>query len=233
MRKMKDLPFLLSDLFMIAACFTFGWKFIRRYGNYLLGLELMVVGTSGTNFLLWSLFSGSEESPFYLLAYSFDAFSRSFGATLILVIGLMAVTHRYKPGKAFDIAIFTLATVAAVLLGGKHDDNTIHVGVATFYVVMNLLTTAFLLYFANRVWQIGARKEAFWTTVVTLAACFIAVTYDFFPWWFDDADRTWFYTAALTTWGAQGVAYFYAYRKLDDHNHATESDAVAATEAHA
>ena len=229
---MKDLLFLASDLFMIAACFTFGWKFIRIYGNYLLGLELMVVGTSGTNFLLWSLLSGSEDSPFYLLAYSFDAFSRSFGATLILVIGLMAVTHRYKPGKVFDVAIFTLAAIAGFLLGGKHDD-TLHVGVATFYLVMNLLTTAFVLYFANRVWQIGARKEAFWAALVTIAACIIAVTYDFFPWSFDDAERTWFYTAALTTWGAQGVAYFFAYRKLDAHNRATETGTSPAMEAHA
>lgn len=229
---MKVLLFLLSDLWMIAACFTFGWRLIRTYGNYLLGLELAVVGTSGTNFLFWSLFSGSTESPFYRLAYTFDAFSRSFGATLILIVGLMAVTHRYKPGTVVDICLFSLAAIGGILLGGKHDD-TLHVGVATFYVVMNLITTAFVLYFANRVRQIGARKEAFWATLVTLAACLIAVTYDFFPWWFDDADRTWFYTAALTTWGSQGVAYFFAYRKLDDHNKAVDAAAPPVAEARA
>jgi hypothetical protein len=36
---------------MVFACYFFGWKSIRKYGNYLLGLEWMVVGTSGTNFL--------------------------------------------------------------------------------------------------------------------------------------------------------------------------------------
>ena len=229
---MKAILFLLSDLWLIGACYTFGWRFIREYRNYLLGLELLVVGTSGTNFLFWSLLSGSEDSPLYRLAYSFDAFSRSFGATLVLVIGLMAVTHRYKPGVLFDTGIFALAAIGGVLLGGKHDD-TLHPGIATFYVVMNLLTTAFLLYFANRVWQMRARKEALWTTVVTLAACLIAVTYDFFPWWFDDADRTWFYTAALTTWGSQGVAYYFAYRKLHEHNRATDTAATTATGAHA
>jgi hypothetical protein len=214
---MKDIAFLLSDLFMIAACYTYGWRFIRHYGNWLLGLEMMVVGTSGTNFLLWSLLSGSEDSAFYHLAYFFDAFSRSFGATLVLVLGLAAVTHRYKPSRVVDIAVFGLAAVGGLLLGGKHDD-TLHVGVATFFVVMNVLTTAFLLYFGARVWEAGAKSQAVWTWVVTLAAAGIAVTYDFFPWSFDDAARTYFYTAALTTWGAQAVAYFYAYRALDEHN---------------
>jgi hypothetical protein len=137
---MKDLLFLLSDLWMIAACYMFGWRFIRRYGNYLLGLEMAVVGTSGTNFLFWSLLSGDVDSPFYRVAYFFDAFSRSFGATLILVLGLMAVTHRYKPSRTFDVGVFGLAALGGLALGGLHDD-TLHVGVATFYVVMNLLTT--------------------------------------------------------------------------------------------
>ena len=36
---MKDLLFMLADLWMIFAGFFYGWKFIRRYNNYLLGLE--------------------------------------------------------------------------------------------------------------------------------------------------------------------------------------------------
>jgi hypothetical protein len=222
---MKDLLFLLSDLWMIAACYMFGWRFIRRYGNYLLGLEMAVVGTSGTNFLFWSLLSGDVDSPFYRVAYFFDAFSRSFGATLILVLGLMAVTHRYKPSRTFDVGVFGLAALGGLALGGLHDD-TLHVGVATFYVVMNLLTTLFLAYFAKKLWEIGARSAAIWTTLVTAAATFIAVTYDFFPLPFDDADRTIFYTLALTTWGAQAVAYFYGYRAMHEHNAASGANTI-------
>lgn len=229
---MKTILFLLSDLWMIAACFTFGWRFIRQYGNYLLGIELLVIGTSGTNFLFWSLLSGSTGSPFYHLAYAFDAFSRSFGATLILAVGLLAVTHRYKPGKVFDICIFTLAAVGGILLGGKHDD-TLHVGVATFYLVMYVLTTAFVLYFISRVWQIGAKMEALWALLATTVGLIIAVTYDFFPWSFDDADRTWFYITALATWGSQGATYFFAYRKLHEHNLAVHPVETRAMEAHA
>jgi hypothetical protein len=95
---------------------------------------------------------------------------------------------------------------------------------------MNLITTAFLFYFAGRVWQIGARKEAFWTAVVTLVGCVIAFSYDFFPWSFDDADRTWFYITALTTWGTQGFVYFFAYRKLHEHNQAMHPAATEVLE---
>lgn len=40
--------------------------------NHLLGIEWLVVATSGSNFLLWSLFSGGTNSMMYSLAYSRD-----------------------------------------------------------------------------------------------------------------------------------------------------------------
>jgi len=40
---------------------------------------------------------------------------------------------------------------------------------------------------------------------------------DIFPFAFDDENRTFFYTAALATWGAQGVVYYLAYRALHAH----------------
>ncbi|MYT25890.1 transporter, partial [Streptomyces sp. SID7760] len=78
---MKEALFLLADLWMIFVGYFYGWKLIRRYGNYLLGLEWMVVATSGSNFLLWSLLGGDSGSVLYDVAYFFDAFSRSVGIT--------------------------------------------------------------------------------------------------------------------------------------------------------
>ncbi len=158
---MKDVLFLLADLWMIVVGYFYGWAFIRRYGNYLLGLEWMVVATSGTNFLFWSLLSGSEQSPFYDVAYFLDAFSRSFGITLILVMGLMKVTHRYRPSLLVDVGVFGLAIVAGLFLRhfhgvDLHADRTAF-AVATFYVVVNLLTAVFLAYFVRRLWQAGAK----------------------------------------------------------------------------
>ncbi|MFI8997385.1 transporter [Streptomyces sp. NPDC053542] len=217
---MKELLFLLADLWMIFAGFYCGWKFIRRYNNYLLGLEWMVVATSGSNFLLWSLLGGDEDSPLYSVAYFFDAFSRSVGITLILVMGLMSVTHRYKPTVAVDVGAFALAIVAGLYLQ-QFRSHELHVGPATYYVVVNVLTTLFLAYFSWRLWGIGAKGLAIGAGLATAAASVIAITYDFFPLPGDDAHRTLFYSAALATWGVQLFVYFLAYGALHKHNVAT------------
>jgi hypothetical protein len=214
---MKDLLFLASDLWLMWTCWYFGIRVLREYGNHLLGLEYLVVATSSTNFLLWALLGGDKDSPMYHLAYILDAFSRSFGITLILVLGLMAVTHHYKPPPAVKIGVTLLASVSGVVLGGFHDDH-LHRGLATFYVVTNLLTAVFLAYFAKRLWDAGATRHALATALVTAAATYVAVIYDFFPYSFDDDDRTIFYTLALTVWGAQAAVYFFAYRALHDHH---------------
>ncbi|GGQ73843.1 transporter [Streptomyces flaveolus] len=230
---MKETLFLLADLWMIFAGYFYGWRFIRRYGNYLLGLEWMVVATSGSNFLLWSLLGAKSDSVLYDLAYFLDAFSRSVGITLILVLGLMKVTHRYKPSRSVDVAVFGVAIVAALFLRPFHGAD-LHTDrgafwVSVFYVVVNLLTAAFLCYFVKRLWGAGARWPAVWTGLVTTAATTIAITYDFFPLPFDDANRTIFYTAALATWGTQGFVYFRAYRALHDRDAASDANPARPT----
>lgn len=227
---MKELLFILADLWMIFACYYFGWLFIRRYDNWLLGLEYLVVGTSGTNFLLWSLSSASEDNPMYKLAYFFDAFSRSVGITIILVLGPMKVTHRYRPSLAVDLGVFGLATAAGLYLRQFHGQdlnaNPTAFNVALFYVVMNLLTAVFLAYFVKRLWDAGARGHAIWTALVSMAATTVAITYDFFPWPFDDAYRTMFYTFALATWGTQAFVFYRAYRALEARNRVSDASRV-------
>lgn len=213
---MKDMIFLMADVWMIFAGFFYGWRFIRRYDNYLLGLEWIVVGTSGTNFLLWALLGGDEDSPLYFIAYFFDAFSRSVGITLIVVLGLMRVTHRYKPSTTVDVGAFALAAVAGLYLQQFHTE--FHAGPAIFYVVVNGLTTLFLAYFVWRLWSIAAIREAMGTALVVAAGLAITIMYDFFPIPGDDEQRTIFYILALATWGTQMWVMFYAYRALHDHN---------------
>ncbi|MEV5641588.1 transporter [Streptomyces flaveolus] len=224
---MREVLFLLADLWMIFVGYFYGWKLVRRYGNYLLGLELMVVATSGSNFLLWSLLGAKSDSVLYDVAYFFDAFSRSVGITLILIMGLMKVTHRYKPSRSVDVAVFGVAIVAGLFLRPFHGAD-LHTGglafwVAVFYVVVNLLTAVFLGYFVKRLWNAGAKRLAIWTGLVSAAGSTIALAYDFFPLPFDDANRTIFYTAALATWGTQGFVYFRAYRTLHDRNAALDA----------
>jgi hypothetical protein len=216
--------FALADLFMMCAGFTYGWKFIRNYGNYLLGLEWIVVATSGTNFLVYGLLGLSQTSLSFHVAIFFDAFSRSVGITVILVLGLMAVTHGYKPTRAVDIGVFALAGVAGLGLTAyalrTASPVTHHIGLtgAVLLVAVNVLTSIFLLYFAMRLWRIGARAEAVRVALATAMGGVIAATYDFYQVPGDDEHRTLFYIAALTTWGLQMVVYYYGYRALHEHN---------------
>ncbi|MGV0768450.1 transporter [Mycobacterium syngnathidarum] len=219
----KGALFALADLLMIFAGFTYGWKFIRNYKNYLLGLEWIIVATSGVNFLIYGMLRLSQDSTSFHVAIFFDAFSRSVGITLILVLGLMAVTHGYKPSRAVDIGVFALAGVVGLVLTfyalRTADPETHHIGLAgaVFLVVVNVLTSIFLLYFASRLWRVGERGHAALVVVVTAMGAVIAATYDFYQVPGDDVNRTMFYTAALTTWGLQLIVYYYGYRALAGH----------------
>ncbi|WP_063065690.1 hypothetical protein [Nocardia violaceofusca] len=219
--EIKELLFMVADLWMIFAGFFYGWKFIRRYQNYLLGLEWMIVATSGTNFLIWSAIKGSEDGLMFKFACFLDAFSRSVGITLILVMGLMRVTHRYKPTLATDIGVFVLATIAGLYFQQFHAHFAL--GPATYYVVVNVATSLFLIYFAGRLWAVGEKVKTVGTLAATAAGFAIAITYDFFPIPGDDELRTIFYTAALATWGTQLWMYFLGYRALHNHNEAADA----------
>src|SRR5690242_16157528 len=107
---MKELAFLASDLWLMGTCWYFGAQMLRKFGNHLLAFEYLVVAVSSTNFLFWSLLGAKSDSPMYDVAYALDAFSRSFGFTLLLVIGLMTVTHGYKPPLWAKVFIISLAT---------------------------------------------------------------------------------------------------------------------------
>lgn len=224
---MKDLLFLGADLWMVFAGFYCGWRFLREYGNYLLGLEWMIVATSGVNYLIWALRGADEANLQGSVVYFFDSFSRGIGITLILVMGLMRVTHRYKPSVPAEVGVFALATAAGFYLmqfGGYE----LHVGPATFFVAVNALTTLFLTYFSWHLWSIGLPRPAVWAGLATTAGLVIAITYDFFPFPFDDEHRTIFAIAALATWGTQLFVYFFAYRALHNHNAAEGLEPVAA-----
>lgn len=216
--------FALADLFMIFAGLTYGWRLIRDYKNYLLGLEWIIVGSSGVNFLIYGMLGLSQESASFRFAIFLDAFSRAVGITLILVLGLMAVTHGYKPSKAVDIGVFAFGGVLGLVMTvyslQTADPVTHHIGLAgaIFFVMVNVLTSIFLLYFATRLWKIAERGHAVRVAVVSAMGAVIAATYDFYWVPGDDHNRTLFYIGALATWGLQLTVYYYAYRALHNHN---------------
>lgn len=220
----KESLFAIADLWMIAVGFTYGIKFIRNYKNYLLGIEWIIVATSGSNFLVYGLIKAGQDSPMYAFAYFLDAFSRSVGITLILVLGLMKVTHRYKPSVAVDIGAFALAAVVGFAL--SHFAEAIGTPGKIYYIVVNVLTTLFLIYFVKRLWDIRERGHAIWAAVATACGFAIASIYDFVHIPGDDAEHTIFYIFALSTWGLQMFTYYRAYRAFDAHNKRVDAQAV-------
>ncbi|WP_063065701.1 hypothetical protein [Nocardia violaceofusca] len=222
----RELLFAVADIWMIAVGYTCGIKFIRNHKNYLLGIEWMIVATSGTNFLIYGLIKAGHDSPMYHFAYFLDAFSRSVGITLILVLGLMKVTHRYKPSVAVDIGAFALAAVVGFVLSSFAEQ--IGTPGKIFYIVVNVLTTIFLIYFVARLWNIGERGHAVWAGIATACGFVIAAIYDFVHIPGDDSEHTIFYIFALSTWGLQMFTYFRAYRAFDAHNKRVDAQAVGA-----
>ncbi|MEU2253377.1 hypothetical protein ABZ540_09395 [Nocardia xishanensis] len=213
---MSPLPMtlaLLADLCMLAAGFYYGVKFIRDRPNYLLGLEWLVIGVSGTNVVLLAATGVSHSSLSYHLMVFFDAFSRSFGMTLIIVLGMMAVSHGYRPSWIVEAG--AVAAAVAVGLNRALDVRPVGLGWAIFYLVLNLAVALFMFAVAARLWQIGERRTAAWVFVSTALGAFVAVIYDFFPIPGDDADHTLFYILAMSVWALMLVAYYHGYRALE------------------
>lgn len=226
---MREILFMIAAVWVIVASFVYGVKFLRKHHNYLLGLEWIVMGISCTNFLVFAAIRGSHDGLQYHVALFIDAFSRSIGMTLILVLGLMQVTHRYKPTRAVEIGAFALAGVVGYLLIGYQDfASPWAVAAAIFFIVAFLLTCIYLAYFSKRLWEIGERGHAVWTGIATLLGLVVTVIYDtgagsaalgsFAHIPGDDADHTLFYIFALATWGLMMLAYYRAYDALDAYN---------------
>lgn len=206
---------LLADLCMLAAGLYYGVKFVRHHHNLLLGIEWLVIGLSGTNVLLLAASGVAHSSFSYHLMVFFDAFSRSFGMTLIIVLGMMAVTRGYRPSWAVEVG--AVAAAVAVGLNRALDVRPVEFGWAIFYLVMNVGVALFMSAVAVRVWRIGQRRQAAWVFVATVLGAFVAVIYDFVHIPGDDAEHTLFYILAMSVWALMLVTYYHGYNVLAVH----------------
>ncbi|WKG05495.1 hypothetical protein [Mycolicibacterium sp. HK-90] len=203
---------LLADLCMLAAGLYYGMKFVRHQHNLLLGIEWLVIGLSGTNVLFLAATGAVHSSFSYHLMVFFDAFSRSFGMTLIIVLGMLAVTHRYRPSWVVEVG--AVAAAVAVGLNRALDVRPVELGWAIFYLVMNLAVALFMSAVAVRLWRIGERRHAIWVFVATTLGAFVAVIYDFVHIPGDDAEHTLFYILAMSVWALMLVTYYHGYHVL-------------------
>ncbi|QTD30688.1 hypothetical protein [Pseudomonas fluorescens] len=205
--EIKDVLALLSCFLLIASGGIYGIKFLRKH-NYLLGFECLIVAFSATNFLIYLL---TESKISYSISFFCDAFSRGFGIPIVAVIGMMAVTHGYKPSALKDALIFAV-TFAATFVLIKAD---FMVGpLPYFYVFMWAAYSIYLIYFIARLLGYGERLHALGMTVAALLGLAVAWIYDFFPIPGDDT-KVVFLTIALASWSYMMAQMYYAYFALE------------------
>ncbi|MGE8065057.1 hypothetical protein [Pseudomonas sp. NPDC089569] len=197
---------LVSCVMLVVCGLYYGAAFIKRK-NYLLGVEFLIVGISATNF---TTFIATGWQTNYNIAIFLDAFSRGVGVPIIATLGLMAVTHNYKPSAGKDALLFLGGFIAAVIyfLSSAFKESLPY-----FYVLMWSAYTLYLSYFTWRLARAGELLHAVATSLGGAAGLTVALRYDFFPIPGDDTKMI-FMTFAFLTWSYSIVQLFYAYCAL-------------------
>ncbi|WP_408734455.1 hypothetical protein [Paraburkholderia bannensis] len=178
--------------------------------NYLLGIEMWVVGVSATNAIVFFA-TGSAIS--WNIAHFFDEFSRGFGMPIIAVAGLMAITHDYRPSVRMDVLLFAVASVItlAFVTTDFFDDFLPY-----YNLVMWTLFSVYLAYFIKRLLNVGAGFQAIVLLLGLVTSQAIACVYDFYKIPGDETNIVFnFYTLALCSWAYFMPAVYYAYCALE------------------
>lgn len=202
-----DILGLVTCIFLALSGWVYGAKFIKKE-NYLLGLEWWIVAFSASNFAM-AMLTASEIH--YAITLFLDSFSRSFGMPVIAVIGLMALTHNYKPSVAKDIMLFVAAFAGTFVVYLADFFSEVR---PYFYLIMWVIYSAYIFYFIVRLARVGEGVHAVATTAGLLLSLAVAVVYDFFPIPGDDTHMI-FMTWAFTTWSYGGIQLYYAYCALE------------------
>lgn len=187
----------------------YGVRFIGKR-NYLMGVEWLILGISSSNFLFYFL----SESQFSLhVAHFFDAFSRGFGIPIVTTLGLMILTHGYKPSILEDIGFFVGSFIATAILIGV---DALGKFLPFFYLVMWILFSVYLAYFIKRLLQVGENLQAVLMSIALVSSLLIAVIYDFYKIPGEETNVVFnFFALALFTWSYLTVQAYYAYCALE------------------
>lgn len=214
--------FVLSFGVLALTSAIFGVKFLVK-GNYLLGAEWFVIALSGASIVVYAL---GDVDAAYGVAYFCDAFLRGCGGPAIMILGLMAVTHDYRPLPYFDLYLFggAVAGTAALVEGDAAAQFR-----PAFYLCMWTVLSCYLAYFARRLMHVGACCHALGVVAVIVAAQAVAVMYDFysFP---GDEEHLIFYSLAAPVWSLLCVELYFAYCALERALPGREDDDVDSTE---
>ncbi|MFL6634182.1 MAG: hypothetical protein ACJ8HJ_17905 [Massilia sp.] len=199
--------FILSIAVLAATASVYGMKFLGK-GNYLLGVEWLVVALSAASILVFAL--GGVDAGFRI-AYFCDAFARGCGGPVVIILGLMAVTHGYRPLAWFNFYLFASAAAGTAALVAADAAGTLR---PAFYLAMWSLFSLYLVCFIRRLAAAHAYRHAVAVGLVLVSAQAIAGMYDFYPLPGDD-ERLYFHAVAGLVWSFLCVELYYAYCALE------------------
>ena len=200
---------MLASMMLSYVMFKYGFKFLSKR-NYLLGIEWLIVGVSGANFALYWMTSSQTS---YALMIDLDAFSRLFGIPVIGALGMMAISHHYKPSMKTDMLVFiaSLLGTAILLYSGFFDATLPYI-----YLLMWYGFAAYLCYFAARLFSAGETRVAVGLSIGIAVATVLHTAYDFYTIPGDETNvflNFWF--IALVVWSYIFAVIYYAYDALD------------------
>ncbi|MBV4458530.1 hypothetical protein KVG96_11255 [Pseudomonas sp. COR58] len=206
---LRNIAICIAAFLLVLSGVVHGIKFLRKR-NVLLGLECLVVAFSATNALLYFLM-GWEVS--YVISFFCDAFSRGFGIPVIAVIGMMAVTHGYKPQLTKDILLFAAALAATF---GLVLSSAIAKPLPYFYLVTWSAYSLYLVWVVCRLVSVGEHRAAIGLALAMLSGQAIASIYDFYKIPGDETNVVLnFYTLAMVTWAFCLMQMHVAYCALE------------------
>ena len=206
---LRTLGLCFAAVVLAATSFIYGWKFFKKR-NYLLAVEWFVMGTSSSN-ATYFFATGNQQS--YAVAHFFDAFSRAFGLPVIGVLGLMAITHGFRPSIRFDVGAFVVSAIATlVLVTARFVERPL----PYFYLVMIAIFCVYLVYFALRLFRAGNWLNGASVLLATVSSGAIAGIYDFYKIPGEETNVFLnFFFMALLTWAYLMVSLYYAYCALE------------------
>jgi hypothetical protein len=214
--------FILSITILVATASVYGMKFLGK-GNYLLGVEWLVIALSGASILVFAL--GGVDGG-YRIAYYCDAFARGCGGPVVIILGLMAVTHGYRPLPWFDLYLFAGAAAGTAALVTADAAAALR---PAFYLVMWTVFSLYLVCFIRRLAAARAWRHAVGVGLVLVSAQAIAGVYDFYP-LPGDEERLYFHAVAGAVWSFLCVELYYAYCALERAVGEADMDADAVDE---
>lgn len=201
---LRSLILVLASALLALTSYVAGWKFIQKR-SYLVGIEILVIAVSATNATV--IFATNSEIS-WAIGHFLDAFTRAFGIPIVVVAGMMSLTHGYKPSVLVDVVALVATLAGTFVLVGVPEVAAVR---PYYYVVMWSLFSIYLAYFIKRLLVVGEIFPAVVLGVALVTSQAIAMIYDFYKIPGEETNVVFnFYALALCSWAYLSPALYYA-----------------------